>query len=156
MAGTLGVDLAKLFGRELDRLAGEIDAYESEGQLWLTLGGQKNPPGTLALHLVGNLLHFIGAELGGSGYVRDRQAEFGDRDVPRGDLLRRISDCRSIVTAVLEDLDDERLLAPYGGTLPEHLAGATIGSSLMHLLWHTGWHLGHIYYHRLAVESQVD
>lgn len=153
MAGSLGADMAKLFGRELDRLATEIDAYESEQHLWQTLGAQKNPPGTLALHLVGNLLHYIGAELGGSGYVRDRDAEFGDRDVPRGDLLRRISDCRSTVTAVLEDLDDDRLGDRYPGELPEHLAGATTRGWLLHLLWHMGWHLGHIYYHRLAIES---
>ena len=83
MTSTMGQDLANIYGRELDRLADEITAYENDTDLWTTMGAQKNPPGSLALHTVGALMHFISGALGGSGYVRDRDREFSERDVPR-------------------------------------------------------------------------
>ena len=72
----LGQELADLYGRELDRLAKEVAAYRSDDDLWSTMGSQKNPAGTLALHLVGNLSAYVGSGLGDSGYVRDRDLEF--------------------------------------------------------------------------------
>src|SRR5690606_9811828 len=87
---SLGKELSTHFDRELRHVADEIGAYRDEKNLWVMLGAQRNAPGTLALHLAGNLLHYVGAELGDTGYVRDRPAEFGDRDVPRDALLRRL------------------------------------------------------------------
>lgn len=65
MTSTMGQDLANIYGRELDRLADEITAYENDTDLWTTMGAQKNPPGSLALHTVGALMHFISGALGG-------------------------------------------------------------------------------------------
>src|SRR5687768_18142607 len=65
--------------RDLDLLRFEIEAFASDKDLWRVLPGTVNPPGVLALHLCGNLQHFIGATLGASGYVRDRDAEFAAR-----------------------------------------------------------------------------
>jgi len=152
MSGSLGGDLAEVFGRELDRVRDEIEAYGDEDALWRVQGAQKNAPGTLVLHLVGNLLHYIGAEIGGTGYVRDREAEFADRDVPRAELLARVAECRAVIVPVLESTDDEVMDGAYPGGLPGRMAGATTRAFLVHLTWHIGWHLGHIYYHRLALE----
>jgi hypothetical protein len=145
----LGRELAQLYGRELDHLAEEIAAIPDEG-LWSTTGAQKNAPGTLALHTVGGLMHFVGAAIGGSGYVRDREREFSERAVPRDELMRRIRACRDTVVPILEGLDDDALERPMPGPLPPFMQGATVRAFLMHLLWHLGWHLGHVYYHRLG------
>jgi hypothetical protein len=153
MSASLGADLAAVFGRELDRVRDEIEAYEDEAALWRAQGAQKNAPGTLVLHIVGNLMHYIGAELGGTGYVRDRVAEFEDRDVPRSELLECVAECREVIVPVLEAVGDERMGATYPGVLPTHMAGVTTRAFLIHLTWHLGWHLGHIYYHRLALAS---
>ena len=153
MSGTMGSDFGEIFCRELDRLKSEIEAYEDESALWLVLGGQKNAPGTLVLHLAGNLMHFIGAELGGIGYVRDREAEFSDRDVSRAELLRRIAACRATIAPILEALSDDVMETTYPGTAPSRMVGITTRAFLLHLTWHIGWHLGHIYYHRLALAS---
>jgi hypothetical protein len=153
---TLGQDFAKIYSRELDRLANEVAAYPSDGDLWSTTGAQKNMPGNLALHVAGGLTWFVGAELGKSGYVRDREREFSDRGLPRDEVARRIRECRDTIVPVLEKLSDEHLAAPYPGTLPPVFAGMTTRQFLLQLLWHLGWHAGHVYYHRLGLGEPVD
>jgi len=148
-----GRELATILGRELGHAAEEIGAYRDEKNLWVTVGAQRNAPGTLALHLAGNLLHYVGAVLGGTGYVRDRPAEFGERDVPRAELLRRLTECRQTAERTLGGVEADVLAAPYPGELPPALAGMTTRAFLVHLIWHLGWHTGQIYYHRLAIES---
>ena len=148
---TLGHDLAGLYARELDRLADEIAAYGSDTDLWSTIGGQKNAPGTLALHTIGGLNAFIGGSLGGTGYVRDRDFEFSERDVPRDEIVRRIRECKTTVVPIIEGIGDEAMSQPHPGPLPEVFKGATTHWFLAHLLWHIGWHQGHIYYHRMGL-----
>jgi hypothetical protein len=155
MTGGGGRDFAWILERELERLAREIEAYPSEAALWSTRGGQKNPPGTLALHLVGNLSHFVGAGLGGTAYVRDRTAEFTERDVPRAELLARIEACRETVTDVLESLEDSAVAGVYPAEPPAGMEGITTRALLLHLTWHLGWHLGQIYYHRIGAGEEA-
>lgn len=152
MAG-LGRELGELYARELDRLAGEIAAYRSDDDLWSTTGAQKNPPGTLAVHVVGGLNYFIAGVLGGAGGVREREREFAERGAPKDDVVRRVRSCREAVVPVLQSLDDATLEAPWPGQLPAQMAGSTTRTFLIHLLWHLGWHAGHVYYHRLGLEG---
>ncbi|HEX2719050.1 MAG TPA: hypothetical protein VHM67_15380, partial [Gemmatimonadaceae bacterium] len=76
--------------RELLALRRGIEAYPDDASVWRPMPGIANVGGTLALHIAGNLQHFIGAVLGGTGYVRDRDAEFARRDVSRDEILREI------------------------------------------------------------------
>src|SRR5207249_2352822 len=78
--------VAGILARDLRALRREVEAYADERDLWRQAPGVVNPGGNLALHCAGNLQHFIGGVLGGSGYVRNRDAEFGQREVPRTDL----------------------------------------------------------------------
>ena len=75
--------LEAILVRELEALKRELAAYPSDADVWATPPGVSNSGGTLALHLAGNLQHYVGAMLGGSGYVRDRAAEFGRHGVAR-------------------------------------------------------------------------
>lgn len=151
---TSGREIAGIIARELDRVAEEISAYRDERNLWVTQGAQRNAPGTLALHLAGNLLHYIGAGLGDTGYVRDRPAEFNDRDVPREELLAGLRDARDTTVRVLSSLDEGTMEqhGRFAVELPEQYADLSVHALLVHLTWHLGWHQGQIYYHRLAVE----
>src|SRR2546428_10628478 len=79
---------AAILRRDLGALRREIEAYADERDIWRVAPGISNCAGTLALHLAGNIQLFVGAVLGGTGYVRDRDAEFARRDVPRAELLR--------------------------------------------------------------------
>ena len=56
--------LKRVLLRDLEGLRAQINAYAEEEQLWEVPEGISNSAGTLALHLVGNLRHFIGAQIG--------------------------------------------------------------------------------------------
>lgn len=135
--------------RDLDGLAAQVRAYPTDAALWQEAPGIANPGGTLALHLAGNLRAFVGATLGGSGYVRDRPAEFATRGASRAELLERIAAARTEVDRALSGLDERALSRPY----PEEVGGARLltGHLLVHLVAHLGYHLGQLDYHRRVV-----
>lgn len=145
---SLGADYAHILGRDLESLAAQVARYPDDASLWRVSGTIQNPAGTLVLHLVGNLFHYVGGVLGGSGYVRDRDAEFAGRGLSREELLGRIQACREQVVAVLGGVSDEVMAAPYPGVLPPSMAGATTHRFLLHLSGHFMWHLGQVDYHR--------
>jgi uncharacterized damage-inducible protein DinB len=138
-----------LFLRELRALRREIEAYPDEQQLWATPGGVTNSAGNLALHLCGNLQHFIGAHLGATGYVRYRDAEFARRNVPRAEILAEIDAATAAVQRGFERTSDADLTKPF----PELIAKTTVptGEWLIHLVAHLGYHVGQIDYHRRIV-----
>ena len=141
--------LGHLIARELGALRKELLAYEDERDIWLTPAGVSNSAGTLTLHLVGNLRHFLGAVLGGTGYVRRRDAEFSSRDVPLHELLEELDAARKDVRQAMARLTPEVLASRY----PTPLGGLHVetGEFLLHLLSHLAYHLGQVDYHRRVV-----
>ncbi|WP_245221914.1 hypothetical protein [Pedobacter kyungheensis] len=83
----LNQTLKKLFNRDLHKLKAEIELYQNEANLWIIDQDIANSAGNLCLHLIGNLNTYIGATLGGSGYIRNRELEFTLKNVPRGELI---------------------------------------------------------------------
>jgi hypothetical protein len=146
--------IGSILDRDLNTLRREVDAYTDEQDLWRTAPGISNTGGTLVLHLAGNLQHYFGTVLGGTGYVRDRPAEFARRDVPRAELRREIEAARLAVKAGLDRLSSAQLVADY----PEPIAGASLktGEFLIHLTTHFAYHLGQLDYHRRAVAGHPD
>jgi uncharacterized damage-inducible protein DinB len=138
--------LRTLILRELNALVRELEAYPSEESVWALPEGISNSAGTLALHMAGNLHHFFGAILGGEDYTRDREGEFGDRDVPRPELIRRIQAAAAAVDRVLAGMDPEVLERPF----PVELTPGRphTGLFLTHLATHLSYHLGQVDYHR--------
>src|SRR5262245_47511082 len=70
---------------ELERLRDELKTLAeplTEEQFWRKPIEPGNSFGHLVLHLTGNLSHFAGAKLGNTGYVRDREREFTEPNVP--------------------------------------------------------------------------
>lgn len=138
--------------RDLAAFRREIEAYPDDDSVWASQPGFPNAAGTLALHVAGNLQHFIGAILGGSGYVRDRAAEFADRGVPREELVRHLRDAEAAVRLGLD-----------GRALPEQYPGVAGGGGmtvrtdewLVHLAAHLTYHLGQVDYHRRAVTGRT-
>ncbi len=145
--GSITADaLRRVIVRELDTLRRQLRAYPEERSIWACPAGAPNSAGTLALHLCGNLQHFIGAQLGGTGYVRDRDAEFADRDVPLGELEQRIDRTRDAVETTLGGSRPPDMSALY----PLVVGGVRLptGLFLLHLATHLAYHLGQIDYHR--------
>jgi len=141
--------IGSILERDLSALGREVVAFTDDSQLWVTLPGVPNSAGNLALHLAGNLQHFFGAVLGGTGYVRDRPAEFSRRNVPRVELLAEIEAARQAVQTALSRLSPEQLTAEY----PEPIGGSRVatGEYLLHLLTHATYHLGQIDYLRRVI-----
>ena len=108
---------------------------------------------TLALHLAGNIRHFVGAVLGGTGYIRDRDAEFSRRDVPRAGLLEEVEAARRDVETILPRLTDAVLAREY----PMAVAGKRINTAdfLLHTATHFSYHLGQVDYYRRAVAGSA-
>ena len=132
--------------REMLTLRKEIDAYPSDESLWKVVPGISNSGGTLALHLAGNLQHFIGAVLGGSGYIRNRDAEFSVRGLSRAEVMNLIDQATASLTHTFRSLTDEVLGRQY----PERVGKVrlTTGEFRVHLEGHLSDHLGQIDYHR--------
>ena len=141
--------LKKLFGRDLRRLFREIEVFDNEAALWQTGGDVKNSAGNLCLHLYGNLQTYIGAVLGGTGYVRDRDAEFSLKDIPKEKLLRNIQTTSEVVEQTLAHLNDELLDALY----PQEVLGKpmSVRFFMLHLYGHLNYHLGQINYLRRMI-----
>jgi hypothetical protein len=142
-------ELRSLILRDLDALVREVEAYPNTAALWAMPAGLPNSGGTLALHLAGNLEHFVGAVLGRTGYVRDREAEFSTRGLAPDEVVRRVVQARAVVGAVLEQLSEADLERDF----PVAVGGVRVtqGDFLAHLAVHLGYHLGQLDYHRRAV-----
>lgn len=139
---------ARLFDRDLGVLEREVSLYPDDAALWKDVPGQPTLGGNLALHLAGNLRHFVGGVLGGSGYARHREAEFDQRGLSRQAVAAEIRAARSDVAAALAKLDPARLDEPF----PEVIRGHQLPTRMVlaHLLTHLSFHLGQLDYHRRA------
>lgn len=138
--------------RELESLERELSLFSKEEQIWSIVPGISNSSGTLALHLCGNLQHYIGAVLGANGYVRDRELEFARRGVSRAALVSEIRQTMGVVRDVLKGLTPDQLALEY----PEEVAGARVatGLFLLHLASHLSHHLGQVGYLRRALTGE--
>src|SRR5216117_3734127 len=98
-----------ILARDLRALRREIEAYPNERDLWQVQPGITNSAGNLALHLAGNLQYFIGTVLGGTGYVRNREMEFGRKSGTRAEIYTELDAAIAVVRKVLPGISDERL-----------------------------------------------
>jgi uncharacterized damage-inducible protein DinB len=142
--------LKKLFTRDLTKLRGEIAAYQTETNIWRIDGNIANAAGNLCLHLVGNLNTFIGKELGGTGYVRNRDAEFSLKNIPRTTLLNMVDDTLIVVQQALDKINEEDLHKQYPVLVFEQMT--TTEYMLIHLATHLTYHLGQVNYHRRLID----
>lgn len=136
----------KLFERDLNRLEREISAYTNDADLWKLQTGIANTGGNLCLHLVGNLKNYIGKNLGGIAYERNREKEFADKDIPKDQLLKSIRETKEAVLSTISRLTTEDMAQIY----PEEVLGSAMTTEyfLVHLYGHLNYHLGQINYHR--------
>jgi len=143
--------LIKLFRRDLIKLKDEIQLYKNESNLWKIEGAVTNCAGNLCLHLVGNINHFIGATLGNSGYIRQRDLEFSLKNVPNSELIKQVDDTIVVVEQTLIKLSEEDLQKEYSRNPFEDYM--TTEYFLTHLAMHLAYHLGQINYHRRLLDA---
>lgn len=134
--------LLTLMSRELATLQRELALFPSPELLWKAPAGFTNPAGTLILHVCGNLRHFVGAVLGGVGYLRDREREFTVREIPMEALEAELRITLDVVGTVLSAIPEDQLLASF----PVEVAGVrpSTGLFLLHLEAHLAFHVGQV------------
>jgi uncharacterized damage-inducible protein DinB len=114
----------------------------TDEQLWRRPIEPSNSVGHLILHLTGNLKHYVGAQLGHTGYLRDREREFTDKSPPAREVLfQGLDEAVAMFHRVVEGLGGEQLAAPH----PETRFG-TVLKGLVHLVAHFALHRGQISY----------
>ena len=97
----MNTTIAEGFARryeELGEQARELAAPLNDKQFWTRPFAFGNSFGHLVLHLTGNLNYYIGAEIAGTGYVRDRDREFSEAArPPKNDVMRRFDEAVAMV-----------------------------------------------------------
>jgi len=141
--------LITIFHRDLSRLKEELCAYADETTIWKIEQGITNSAGNLALHLIGNLNHFIGATLGNTGYVRQRENEFAFKNIPRHEIFRSIDETILVIQQTLETITEEELENPFPVKIA--LGDGSTRFMLINLATHLSYHLGQINYHRRLI-----
>lgn len=123
----------------------------SDEQFWTKPYPYGNSFGHLVLHLTGNLNYYIGAQIAGTGYVRDREREFTETaGLPKGDVLAAFDRTVEMVLGVLEAQTAESLVAA-----PYKLERTDFGdrfSVLFGCVSHLNHHLGQMIY----LEKEFD
>ena len=135
--------LRDLILRELHTMQREVLAYRADEELYFSLPGISNTGGNIALHCAGNLQHFIGARLGHSGFVRNRDLEFTDRTRSRDSVAAELA---KTADAVRDALTGRQLPHDF----PDKVGDRSLRTEvfLTHLAVHLGYHLGQLDYHR--------
>ena len=139
-------NIKALYLSQLDALKEEITLYKNERDLWVLTGIIKNAPGNLCLHICGNLNYFIGTLIGNTGYVRERDNEFSDKNIGRETLYKVIDDTKNMITNVFDNLGNDDFTKIY----PDNKFGEyqTYAFVFARLVSHLSYHLGQINYHR--------
>jgi uncharacterized damage-inducible protein DinB len=143
--------LQTLFRRDLKRLHQEIELYQNELAIWRIDKDIKNSAGNLTLHLVGNLNTYIGAELGKTGYIRNREQEFSLKHMSRNELLYKIDETFIIIEKVLSTISEASLQDEYPILVFEEKTSTQY--LLVHLATHLTYHLGQVNYHRRLLDN---
>ena len=143
--------LIQIFERDLTNVTQEIGLYKDDASIWELKEGFPISGGNLCLHIAGNLQHFIGGVLGDTGYVRNKNAEFSAKNIPRQKLLELINDTKTVVKDTLEQVTKKELEKPY----PQQVLDEPVTTEyfLIHLLTHLNYHFGQINYHRKLISS---
>ena len=138
--------LSEIYERNLLQLKDEINLYADENTLWSVRGQISNSAGNLCLHLIGNLNHFVGATLGNTGYVRQRENEFTFKNIPRENLLTEIDKTIEVIKNTFSKMKEEDFAKEF--PLLKHDKRVSNEEMLLHLLAHLNYHIGQINYHR--------
>jgi hypothetical protein len=152
----LGRVVAEEFGRYFRHLAGRVEKAATaipEDQFWTKPFPFGNSIGHLVMHLTGNLNHYIGALIAGTGYVRHREHEFTDPEKhPRDQLLARFREAVELVVRTIEAQDDVGLVTDVPGEPPIQ---TRFGMFLV-CAAHLNNHIGQMSYLVQALQSSTD
>jgi hypothetical protein len=105
------------FAKRYEELGGKVQELASglrEEQFWSRPFPFGNSFGHLVLHLTGNLNYYVGSEIAGTGYVRDRDREFTENNPPsKREVMKRFDEAVALVVRTLRTQSEHDWSAPY-------------------------------------------
>jgi uncharacterized damage-inducible protein DinB len=130
----------------------EVSSPLSEEEFWQKPLSPGNSIGHLVLHLTGNLNHFVGAQLGATGYLRDREREFTENNPPAKSIaLARLDEAVGVFERTISVLTEEQLAKPH----PDSRFG-TVCNALISILNHFALHRGQMSYLQRLVAPKAS
>jgi len=107
LQSTIASSLATRY-KKLAAVVHELSAPLSDDQFWAKPFAFGNSFGHLTLHLTGNLNYYIGAQIAGTGYVRDRPLEFSEATRPsKADVLKKFDQAIAMVIETINSQSTE-------------------------------------------------
>jgi len=107
LSKTIGVAMASEYRTRAEELHRWVDPLNEE-QFWTNPFSYGNSAGHLVLHLTGNLSYYIGAQVAGTGYTRNRDLEFSEHRRPQKvEVLRKFDEAIAMVVATIEGQTEE-------------------------------------------------
>lgn len=98
------------FLQRVNKLSSDL----TEEEFWKKPYPYGNSIGHLTLHIIGNLNYYIGAEIGATGYVRDRDREFTDSRPPaKAETLESLKTTVEMVASILQNQGEEDWSKPF-------------------------------------------
>ncbi len=126
----------------------------SDEQFWTKPYPYGNSFGHLVLHLTGNLSYYIGTQIAGTGYVRDREREFTETSrLPKVAVLKTFDDAIEMVLITLHAQTAETWSADY------QALGEKVGNRLdmfLHCAAHLHHHVGQMIYLEKELQRSVS
>jgi uncharacterized damage-inducible protein DinB len=137
LTSVLSRDFVRYYEEAARRLLALVEPLSDE-QLWTRPYPYGNSIGHLLLHLTGNLSYYIGAEIAGTGYVRNRPLEFTDPSRLAKDVVVRNfeSAVRTVVATLAKQTEGDWGL-PYSGK------GMEIAEDRFYAFLNCAGHLSH-------------
>ncbi|HQF42636.1 MAG TPA: DUF1572 family protein [Ignavibacteriaceae bacterium] len=133
--------------RDLDKLKRELTSYKNPNEnIWISKPEVSYSAGNLCLHLLGNLNHFIGAVLGNTGYIRNRDLELSQKDIPVDELIKQIDETILTVEKTFDNITTDMLNQDY--PILFNNQKITTCQMLINTVCYLNYHLGQINIHR--------
>ena len=131
----------KMLADTVRELAGQLN----EDQFWRRPFPFGNGFAHLVLHLTGNLNYYIGAQIAGTGYVRDRDREFTEKDRPsKADVLKHFDDGIALVLQTINKQKEEDWSRTYSAAREEDAENRF--NILLRCCTHLHHHIGQMVY----------
>lgn len=137
LAAAVGAAAAHELGSALDRIKHCLGQL-NDAQVWHRPQPGLNSIGNLILHLCGNLRQWVVAGLGGAPDVRNRPAEFAEREpIPKDELVRNLEAVVEEARRILAGVDAGHLTVARRIQGFDVTGAAAVFDSVPHFRGHT-------------------
>lgn len=153
LANTVASELASYFENLAAKLHKWVEPLSNE-QFWRKPYSHGNSVAHLVLHLTGNLNYYIGAQIAGTGYVRDRDREFTEAARPVKDaVLHNFDTTIQMVVDTVRKQSPENWSAAYSAERSEEKNRFAI---MLSCAAHADHHVGQIIYLSRELTAQTS